>query len=135
MAPAAIIRSGTSLMEPLTLASKFASIVGLLGVFKSEQRGEESATIDQYVAWLRNHHHEQLANLILDNNELARLIQASIRKMNSSSSTRKTTAPSPHRWSFSKSHDWCCPAVDNSAIGFPLESGMGRPSRSLKIWS
>jgi hypothetical protein len=47
----------------------------LLGVFNAERRAGETATIDQYVQWLRSHQHEQLANLILDNAELARSIQ------------------------------------------------------------
>jgi len=63
-------------MELLTTASSFASIVGLLGLFKSERRAEESATIDQYVDWLRRREHEQLANLIQNNAQLSRSLQA-----------------------------------------------------------
>lgn len=63
-------------MEPLSTASAFASIVGLLGVFKSERRAEESATVDQYVDWLRRQEHEQLANLIQNNAQLSESLQA-----------------------------------------------------------
>jgi len=57
-------------MEPLTTATAFASIVGLLHIFKSERKADEQATIDEYLAWLRKHQHEQIANLIQDNTEL-----------------------------------------------------------------
>lgn len=62
-------------MEPLTLASAFASIVGLLGVFKSETRADESQDFNQFIAWLQTHRHEQLANLILDNAQLVQSLR------------------------------------------------------------
>ncbi|MFG0248364.1 MAG: hypothetical protein ACF8OB_05710 [Phycisphaeraceae bacterium JB051] len=63
-------------MEPITLASAFATIVGLMGVFKAEQRAEETASINQYIEWLRQHQHEQLVDLILNNVELSNSIQS-----------------------------------------------------------
>ena len=63
-------------MEPLTTAAAFASIVSLLGLFKSERRADESATIDQYIDWLRRREHEQLADLIQNNAELSSSLQA-----------------------------------------------------------
>ena len=63
-------------MEPLTIASAFASIVSLLGIFKSERRAEESTTVDQYVDWLRRREHEQIANLIQNNAQLSHSLQA-----------------------------------------------------------
>lgn len=63
-------------MEPLTTASAFASIVGLLAIFKSEQRAEESETVEQYVDWLRRQEHEQLATLIQNNTLLSKSLQA-----------------------------------------------------------
>lgn len=55
-------------MEPITT---FATVVGLLAVFKSERTSSQSATVDQYVDWLRRHEHEQLVTLILDNTQLS----------------------------------------------------------------
>jgi hypothetical protein len=63
-------------MDPLTAASAFASIVSLLGLFKSERRADESATIDQYIDWLRRKEHAQLADLIQTNAQLSSSLQA-----------------------------------------------------------
>lgn len=60
-------------MDPLT---GFISIVSLLAVFKSERRAEDSATIDQYVDWLRRREHEHLANLIKDNTQLSQSLNS-----------------------------------------------------------
>lgn len=63
-------------MEPLTTAAAFASIVSLLGLFKSERRADESATLDQYIDWLRRREHEQLADLIQGNTDLSHSLKS-----------------------------------------------------------
>lgn len=62
-------------MDPLATASAFASIVGLVGLFKSERHATESATIDQYIDWLRRCEHRQIADLIQRNNGLSKALQ------------------------------------------------------------
>jgi hypothetical protein len=64
-----------SIMEPITTVSAFASIISLIGVFKSERRAKDSATINQYVDWLRRCQHDQLANLIQGNIQLSQSLQ------------------------------------------------------------
>ena len=62
-------------MDPLSIAMMFSSIVGLVGLFKSERRANATATKDEFFDWLRTHQHDQLAALILDNAELARSLE------------------------------------------------------------
>ena len=58
-------------MEPLTLATSFATIVGLLNVFKSQADAREAKDLNQFLDWLQRHRHDQLVNLIQDNQQLA----------------------------------------------------------------
>jgi hypothetical protein len=62
-------------MEPLTLATSFAAIVGLMADFVSSRRGSEAQTIDEYVDWLRRHEHQELADAIANNAELSQSIR------------------------------------------------------------
>lgn len=63
-------------MEPITVASAFASILGLLAVFKDQRDARDSKSLDQYVDWLRRHEHGQLVELIQGNRDLEREIQS-----------------------------------------------------------
>jgi hypothetical protein len=57
---------------PLDLANALASIVGLLGLFKSEAKAGEKQTVDDYLEWLRRHEHQHLADLIRDNSAVSK---------------------------------------------------------------
>jgi len=54
-------------MDPLTVAGTFATIVGLLSNFKAEQSGTE---LSEFIAWLREKHHEEIAAAIERNSAL-----------------------------------------------------------------
>ena len=58
-------------MEPITLATSFATIVGLLNAFKSQADAREAKDLNQFLDWLQRHRHDQLVNLIQDNQQLA----------------------------------------------------------------
>jgi len=70
-------------MEPITMTTTFASIVGLIGVFKSERRAEESTTLNQYIDWLRRGEHDELVKLILANADLSRSLEALLNQQHS----------------------------------------------------
>jgi hypothetical protein len=63
-------------MEPLTIATAFAEIVGLLGLFKSEGANREANTIGEYLEWLRRRDHQQLVDLISQNADVSGAISA-----------------------------------------------------------
>lgn len=58
-------------MEPITLATAFASIVGLLRVYKAEAQDLEGRDFGKYIDWLRRQEHNQLVDLIQGNADLA----------------------------------------------------------------
>jgi len=47
-------------MDPLT----FATIVGLLSEFVSHRRADERATFDEFLSWLADRRHDEIANLL-----------------------------------------------------------------------
>src|ERR1017187_1245547 len=51
-------------MDPLTLASAFATIVHLLGVYAQEHKDVKGLDHQKFVEWLQYHKHEQLVELI-----------------------------------------------------------------------
>jgi len=51
-------------MEPLSTATTFATIVGLLGNFVAERRGKATATYEEFTEWLLRSNHQDLVNLI-----------------------------------------------------------------------
>ena len=67
-------------MPPLTAATTFATIVGLLRIFRQE-RGEQAKLNHQhFIEWVEYHHHEELKSLIVNNaalrTEVDKLLQA-----------------------------------------------------------
>jgi len=62
-------------MEPITFATAFASIVGLLGVYKNEVREREGRDFNAYLDWLQRREHGQLVDLIHGNDELSRSLR------------------------------------------------------------
>jgi len=51
-------------MDPLSLAGTFATIVGLIGMFKQERKEKDSVDSSSFLQWLESHKHEELAKLI-----------------------------------------------------------------------
>jgi hypothetical protein len=51
-------------LDPITLAGSFATVVGLLANFKAERSG---ASLDEFMVWMREQHHESLAQSIEQN--------------------------------------------------------------------
>ena len=62
-------------MDPITLSGAFATIVGLLANFKAER---SSTDLSEFISWLRESRHEQVADTIAQNlalsTELATLL-------------------------------------------------------------
>lgn len=52
-------------MDPVTVASAYATIVGLICAFKSERKAREDQTRDQFLSYLDTHHREELKEFIL----------------------------------------------------------------------
>lgn len=61
--------------DPVSLLMIPSAIVSTLHIWKSERDTRRNATIDDYLEWLRRHHHEQLVNQINDNTDLIRGIR------------------------------------------------------------
>lgn len=55
-------------MDPLALSGAFATIVGLLANFRGER---SSADLSEFISWLRERHHEQVADAIAQNRALS----------------------------------------------------------------
>ena len=47
-------------MEPLTTATSFATIVGLLSNFLGHRSQEDSSELQDFLAWLRTHGHDEV---------------------------------------------------------------------------
>ena len=62
-------------MEPITIATAFASLIGLIRVFKAEVQEPEVRDFDRYIDWLRRREHSQLVDLILGNAGLANSVR------------------------------------------------------------
>jgi hypothetical protein len=67
-------------VDSITLASAFATIIGLVCNFRQEQASEASLTTDDFFQWLNDHKHEIIRHQIQGNAELlngiAGLLQA-----------------------------------------------------------
>jgi hypothetical protein len=62
-------------MEPITIATAFASLVGLVRLYKTEAQEQDRKVFDKYIEWLRRQEHRQLADLILGNDEITRSLR------------------------------------------------------------
>ncbi len=67
-------------MDPLLLASTFASIVGLVCNFRQERCGDHHLKHSDFVEWLEYHRHEDIKNLILRTHNLPREIDELLRR-------------------------------------------------------
>jgi hypothetical protein len=85
-------------MEPITVATAFASLVGLIRMYKAEVQEHDGRVFDGYIEWLRRQEHKQLVDLILGNDVLAQSVRDLIEDqhgevMRTRNSFRSTTFP------------------------------------------
>lgn len=57
-------------MEPLTLASAFTAIVGLISTFKREHKDHKNLDYQLFRNWLETHRHQELIDVIVRSQEL-----------------------------------------------------------------
>ena len=55
-------------MDPISTATTFATIVGLIGNFSAEKRNAASATYEEFMEWLAKSNHDELVKLISEGN-------------------------------------------------------------------
>jgi len=67
-------------MEPLTLASAFATIVGLLNMFKQERKSEADQGRDAFLSWLDEHRFGDLKKAIESSHQLLTEIDGVLRQ-------------------------------------------------------
>jgi len=67
-------------MDPLTLSTSFATIVGLICNFKQENKKNKNLNTQEFVKWLEYHHHDELKEAISENQELAQEINKVLRE-------------------------------------------------------
>ncbi|AUD78951.1 hypothetical protein CW740_06685 [Kangiella profundi] len=60
----------------ITEASAFATIIGLLSAFSSGRESKSIAELSEFIAWLIDHKHEELANTIEQNTDITVSIKA-----------------------------------------------------------
>lgn len=72
-------------MEPLSVASAFASVVGLLHLYKSERKArlpekdeQKADDIQHFLEWLRRHDHESVVTMLQGNTEMFRSLEATL---------------------------------------------------------
>ncbi|WP_018993798.1 hypothetical protein [Thioalkalivibrio sp. ALgr1] len=54
-------------MEPVSVATAYASVVGLLGQFQASRGGSEQADFNEFLQWLVDSNHEEVKDLIESN--------------------------------------------------------------------
>lgn len=69
-------------MDPLSTASAFATIVGLICNFKSERSLSDKTEYHDFVNWLEEKRHENIIDLVKANNQLSNGIQSFLREDN-----------------------------------------------------
>ncbi len=67
-------------MDPLTTSTTFASIVGLISIFKQERAERKTQAVQDFTRWLEEHKHEQMKEFILASHEVEREIDTLLRQ-------------------------------------------------------
>ena len=52
------------MIEPITAATAFATIISLIGQYRSEQSGTEQRDFDDFQLWLENNHQNEVLESI-----------------------------------------------------------------------
>ena len=63
-------------MEPITIATSFASIVSLIGQYRSERGAKEKADFNEFIQWLQETQHQDLKELLEINTKATISIKA-----------------------------------------------------------
>lgn len=63
-------------MDPLTVTSAVATIVGLMSDFASSRHESRQATFDEFSVWLTEHRHEEVLKAILQSDQTVLSIKA-----------------------------------------------------------
>lgn len=61
------------MLDPLSIATSFSTIVGLLSNFKSERSGRQ---LSEFITWLKEKHHEDVVSGIEQNQMLSHQLQS-----------------------------------------------------------
>ncbi|MBN1665170.1 MAG: hypothetical protein JW943_16360 [Deltaproteobacteria bacterium] len=69
-------------MDPLTIVSSFATIVGLLSNYKSERRNMNEDEYTGFIEWLNEKRHDELVGYIENNQNLSISIKALLNQQN-----------------------------------------------------
>ena len=56
-------------MDPLSIASTFATIVGLIGQFRGERSAKEQGTLNDFMQWLIESNHAEIKKLLENNSK------------------------------------------------------------------
>jgi hypothetical protein len=59
-------------MDPLTVATSFATIVSLIGMYRTEKSGRDAESYEDFLAWLRTHRHDQIVEMLSDNQQIGK---------------------------------------------------------------
>ena len=62
-------------MDPITAATAFGSIISLMVDFRSQRAGDQKATQEEFEAWLRETRHEEIVTLLNQNAATAAAIK------------------------------------------------------------
>ncbi len=75
-------------MDPLTAATSFASIVGLICNYMSEVRAASTDKHNDFILWLEENHHNEIKQLILGNRQIAAGLESMFRQSSESIMSR-----------------------------------------------
>jgi hypothetical protein len=68
------------MLDPVSLAGSFATIVGLVGLFKQERRADKDQGKDAFLNWLTEHNHREIKELIIHSRDLSTGIETALRE-------------------------------------------------------
>lgn len=67
-------------MDPITVSTTLATIVGLICNFKQERKGRQDAKHEDFIEWLEYHRHEEIKNLLANNFNLTSEVDALLKQ-------------------------------------------------------
>ncbi len=65
-------------MDPLTASMAFASIVGLISIFKQERTAKTDQNTESFLRWLDEHRHQEMKEFILRSDGLSNAINQAL---------------------------------------------------------
>ena len=67
-------------MDPLSTATAFATIVGLIGNFSAERRDAATASYEEFMEWLTKNNHQELVALVTQSNATSTSVKAILKE-------------------------------------------------------